>query len=317
VYRTVLNCRLSEAKFAIKNSGNKMSKNVMKLINNTYYSQKDCQVDFDLFICRKNELPSTPGLKRFGGKYKGIPWQVVIQDSEAYQKKRFFFYSTLFAAILAKRIVFLPYLKYKTIANGNLLLPCTSFEFQGRIFLLLGFSGTGKSKMMLEALEKGAKFIGDERVILYSYGGLVDCSEIIAMGYATVRETKFWQKLSIANKLLLWTYQFVFLMSGKYFKFNLYLKPEQLDIEKITGFETKRVVFIQLAKTDKKRRLSPIEAAAAILEKEDRFRLIYGDIFSLSEKRKTTEKIIASLFSDISSWRIPIGKTLDDISSIE
>ena len=94
------------------------------------------------------------------------------------------------------------------------------------------------------------------------------------------------------------------------------MKPEQLEIERNTDLASKRVVFIYLAKTSKTHRMSALETALIILEKEDRFKQIYGDIFSLADQREEVNKIITSLFENNSCWRIPIGTPLDDILSL-
>jgi len=289
----------------------------MRHFNNTSQIENHCQVDFEMFICRKNELPSNSGSKKFYGKYKGIPWQVVIQDSGDYQKKQIFFYSKVFSDILAKRLVYFPYLRHTCVMNGKLLLPSAVFSYDDKLYILFGLSGTGKTKMMLKALERGAKFVNDERAILMPAGGLNACSEIIALGYATVRETKFWYKLPNKNKLLLWVYHLIYLVSKKYIKFNLYINPKQLDIERHTDADAKRIVFVHLVKASEKRRMSPLEAAFAILEEEDRFRQLYGDIFLLSDLREKTKDISTSIFAACSCWRIPIGTTMDEVLSLE
>jgi len=274
-------------------------------------------VDIKVVICRRKNLPSHNISRKFSGKYKGIPWDVVIENPHSDKEKRIFFYSKIFANILAKQIVHLPYLKHKCITNGSFLLICSTFSYEGKLFVLFGYSGTGKTNMMLKALEKGAKCVGDERLILFPSGSLIDYSSTMALGYATVKDTKYWNKLSIENKILLWIYHLIFILTKKYVKFNIYLNPEQLGIEKDNHLEGKKVIFVNFVKEGKKCRMSLSETAATILENEDRYQKLYGDIFSLADQRDKTNEMITSFFADSSFWRIRIGTPLDDILSLE
>jgi len=284
---------------------------------NTYQMENDCQADIQVLICRRKELPSDDISREFSGNYKGIPWAVVIKDKNDHAKERLFFYSRFFAGILAKRIVYVPHLKDKCIANDSVLLPCSVFSYQKNNFLLFGKSGSGKTKLLLKALDKGATYVGDERLILYPSGDLVDSSSVIALGYATVRETSFWDKLSIENRILLKIYHLIFLLSGKHIKFNIYLNPEQIDIERDQIFRERRVIFVNLAKSSKAYRMSLSETASVILEKEGRKRQRYGDIFSLLDKREKINEIITAFFANSSCWRVPTGTSLDEILDLE
>ena len=102
-----------------------------------YQIEEDWQDSISIFTCRRKKLPSHNISRKFSGKYKGIPWEVVIKNANYEEIKQIFFYSKIYTHILVKRIVYVPYLKHKCIANGNFVLPCSAFSFENTIFLLL------------------------------------------------------------------------------------------------------------------------------------------------------------------------------------
>jgi hypothetical protein len=278
----------------------------------------DCISDLKVEICGQNNLPSQNITGRFSGTYKGIPWKVVLKNKKDDTQKQVFFYSRFFSRFLAKRIVTLPYLKHKCIKAGRLLLPGTVFSYGNKIFLLFGYSGAGKTKMLLKALEKGAKYVGDERMILSPSSAPIDCSSVIALGYATVRGTKFWTKLPIEKKIQLGLYHFIFLLSKKYIKFNVYLSPKQLHFKKEDNLGGKKLIFINFKKkAQQKYRMSLPESVSAIFEKEEWHKRLYGDIFSLSDQREKIKATVAAIFEKSSWWRVSVDTTLDDILNLE
>ena len=109
----------------------------------------------------------------------------------------------------------------------------------------------------------------------------------------------------------------IFFFSKTYFKFNIDLDLKQLGIEKDNNLKGKKVIFVNLVKEQGNCRISLLETAFTILEKEKRQQQLNGDIFSLSDQREKMNKIITSFFADRSLWRIQVDTALDEILNLE
>lgn len=80
-------------------------------------------------------------------------------------------------------------------------LHASAFAYQGAGCLLLGASGTGKSRLTSEALMFGAKFVADDQVQLGVMSGMLTASPVPSLagvlelrGYGLLRMTDFNQK---------------------------------------------------------------------------------------------------------------------------
>ncbi len=140
----------------------------------------------------KEEVPGvslavgrTDGSVAVRGFYKAIPWSCRVSE-RADGGLDAGFRSPLQREYLALHIVLIPLLRRLLLDRGVAMVSGAAFELDGEATLLAGPTGQGKTALLLGALERGARLIGDEYLGLTKDGVLVPVGRVIALRRETL-----------------------------------------------------------------------------------------------------------------------------------
>ena len=87
---------------------------------------------------------------------------------------------------LAMHIALLPAVRLLLTKRGIAQISGAAFAKDGNATVLAGPTGTGKTSLLLGALQRGAHFVGDEYVGLSSDGGVSPIARSLALRSATL-----------------------------------------------------------------------------------------------------------------------------------
>lgn len=114
------------------------------------------------------------------GRYKGIPWRCAVAP-DAGGGGALGFSSLLAREYLALHIALLPALRRLLLDRGVAFLGAAAFESNGEATVLAGVTGSGKTSLLLGALERGVAFVGDEYLGLGETGLVTPIVRAIAL----------------------------------------------------------------------------------------------------------------------------------------
>lgn len=97
--------------------------------------------------------------------YKVAKWKVYMELESHTINVRI--EPNFFACDLVPPIVITPLIGFQLNRNGLSLVHAAGISIRDNAILLTGFGGSGKTSLVLRALEKGLKLLGDDHVILY------------------------------------------------------------------------------------------------------------------------------------------------------
>jgi hypothetical protein len=109
------------------------------------------------------------------GRYKGIPWRCSVGGASIS------FSSRIAWEYLALHIALLPALRRLLLDRGIGMVGAAAFELDGEATVLAGLTGSGKTSLLLAALERGAAFAGDEYVGIGESGEVTPIIRSIAL----------------------------------------------------------------------------------------------------------------------------------------
>lgn len=200
----------------------------------------------DLIFCRsKGEWPV--GAKIWQGRYKGMAWQIALSETDG--RPRYFFYAPTFGTFLFIRTCLLPVLKKRAIEKGGFLLIGSAFTLADRSIVLFGGPGSGKTRLLLEALDSGARLLADSEIMLAPDNRVLPVFPYLEARFRTVAGTSYWKRLSAGEKIYLWACQALSRLSGEKISFNLLLHPVDLvNAARAGTAPEQRLVFIRLQK---------------------------------------------------------------------
>jgi hypothetical protein len=92
--------------------------------------------------------------------YKGVPWH--CSASQTAGTPTLSFTSPFVREYLALHIALLPALRRLLLDRAVAFVGAAAFESDGAATVLAGLTGSGKTSLLLGALERGAAFVGDE-----------------------------------------------------------------------------------------------------------------------------------------------------------
>ncbi|MEM2507512.1 MAG: hypothetical protein QXF61_10775 [Nitrososphaeria archaeon] len=98
-------------------------------------------------------------------KYKIAKWRVYISGFESNNSK-LCIEPNLFASDLIPPIILTPLIGLQLFRNGLSLVHAGGVSRDNKAILFVGFGGSGKTSLVLRALEIGFKLLGDDHVIL-------------------------------------------------------------------------------------------------------------------------------------------------------
>jgi len=282
-----------------------------------YRMREGCGKFVEMTLCSKKwQFPGLP--KQGSSTYKGIPWKAAMDWDGIGQVKRIFFYAPFFVSFLASRILLIPLLKRTLIEKGGFSILGDLFHHCGRTFLVFGPPGSGKTRLNLQALEKGAMFIADNELLVFQDGVIRALFREIELRYRTAKGTLFWNRLSAAERFRLFLFQIISILSLRTISFNISLNPAKLGIESSYESSKRKLTVICLTEQPGMKRLAPESLVEAIIGYENWYHLVFGNVFSVDPKKEEDQirQNMMSFFSDRPIWRLHAEVNIERILTL-
>lgn len=118
------------------------------------------------------------------GMRKAVPWSCSIEAREP-EGWRIAFRSPMMREFLAWHVALIPALRLLLLDRGAALVGGAAFEMGGGATMLAGLPGSGKTALLLGALEQGARLIGDEYLGLTEGGEVLPAARVLALRQGT------------------------------------------------------------------------------------------------------------------------------------
>lgn len=276
----------------------------------------DVAPSLTITLCRNaQEVGKADKMTPFAGRYKGIPWELaMMQRDDGRSEVRF--HSPLWLAFLVIRMILLPRLKVAMIELGGFSLIGSAFQYGAHRYVLFGVPGSGKTKTLLEATRLGADYIGDNELLIDASGKITSVFRDIELRCATVSWTPYWRRLGFGEKFRLLLYQGLSWLSVGKFTANLSVGPERL------GFGTFMLqaaspVVVNLQGKVSKEPLTPEAMGDTILNYEESYRSLFGDIFDLKRRTEQLTSNLQAFLRAATLWRMPRGTAASEILELE
>jgi len=271
---------------------------------------------FELTLCAKRlEIPAT-GFHVLQGKYKGIPWVIASKISSGIESNQVYFHAPLFSTFLVLRQVLIPILKKEISKDGGFSFIGTSFQNGPYRYILFGFPGCGKTRRLLEAIQTGAKFIGDSEIAVTREGEIKGLFKYLEFRYDTVHRTPYWPKLSEQQKLQLFLYRCISVVTQKSVSFNVLVHPKDLGIISGSNQAGSSIVFVHLGGNSKKERASISDIMKGVEDYEKNYRVLFGDTFFNRQDFSITIAVMSQFLPKCSLWKMPVNSSIKDILSL-
>ncbi len=118
------------------------------------------------------------------GMRKAVPWSCAIEAREP-RGWTIAFRSPITREFLAWHVALIPALRLLLLDRGSALVGGAAFEMGGETTVLAGLPGSGKTALLLGAMEQGARLIGDEYLGLTEAGRVLPAARVVALRQGT------------------------------------------------------------------------------------------------------------------------------------
>ncbi len=163
--------------------------------------------------------------------YKGVPWSCAISRAEE-KTWTIAFRSRVMREYLAMHIALLPALRYLLTNLNSALILGAAYELDGNATVLSGPTGTGKTSLLLAALARGARFVGDEYIGMTSAGQASPIVRSLALRRSTLALAPgAADTLSASRRLALRVAEFTTSITRGRLEPLSHLRPEDLGME--------------------------------------------------------------------------------------
>ncbi len=264
-----------------------------------------------IFLCSKPSQIPTDG-KRVSGKYKGVSWIALLKKQKEIEGYDISFWSAGFTSFLIHRVILIPLLRETLVRVGGYEFTGSAFEYHEKVFVLLGLPGSKKTKLTLDAVGKGAQFVGDDEVIVSRGHQVTSFLDDLELRYNTIAGTDFWNKLSITRKMRLWVYRLIALFTFGKVSFNIVLDPKELGISGARA-ENEKIIFIILGKFPKIQSMSVREMSETLTQHEKGYEYCYGALFKDGDDEAGRKRVWDRLFTGCSLWFVPRETKIDEV----
>lgn len=243
------------------------------------------------------------------GFYKGIPWQLSKNEN------RIFFHAPCFISFLLIRMILTPLFKKHTAERGGFTFPGSSFHLNDEVFVLYGPPGCGKTRILLEALERGAVWIGDNE--LYVTGGrIAPIYDELELRYHTVRKLNLWKRLSLRTRLRLIFFAVIQTLTVGRLSFNVLLRPADVFVGQADLPVSHRITMIHLEGHEPPGRMTPDAFAAGLDAHEKHYRERFGSYFFDGKDLEASIHNRSVFLEHCELWRAPVESPLESILKI-
>jgi hypothetical protein len=154
-----------------------------KLLSQLFDGVSDRKVPPSVLLNLLAEERNLTERRETSGRYKGVPWRCTISADGA--TPLISFRSPVAQEYLALHIALLPTIRRLLLDRSVAFVGAAAFASEGRATVLAGATGSGKTSLLLGALERGAAFLGDEYLGIGDTGG----ASAIVRAFALREET--------------------------------------------------------------------------------------------------------------------------------
>jgi hypothetical protein len=235
--------------------------------------------------------------------YKGVPYRVSVRRDANREISEIFFQAPIFRQFLFFRIVLLPLLWRQAVRHGGFYLLGTVYREEDRVTVLFARPGAGKTRRMLVCLqEERAKLIGDGSLIYMPGSGFMSIIDELELRRNTIAGLPFKKRLTLRQRLVLWIYHMISMVTARYISLNISILPESLGISSIAdpGYLEYRIA--EALPGDNERILDKVEIEEGIMAYlEDyirHYRNIFDDVPPFDETRKNISAFIRTHLDD-------------------
>jgi len=278
------------------------------------------KVDATLCICRSpGDVPRDLSGGFFSESYKGVSWSLAFDNLDKGENSRIYFYAPLpFVDFLVVRIVLLPVLRSSMVALGGFATLGSILERDGTVLFVFGAPGCGKTRLALDGIEAGCRFVGDNEILVLPRGEMRSLFDEIELRRATVAGTKFWRRLDGYRRFQLLLCSLISSLSLRRVSFNISVRPALLGIQTVPASPESQLVFICLGSADAPERMSGDEVATALFDYEAWFHSVYGR-FLVADRETYRSQFMANCsraFRNCRAWRMPVGCGIRDVLAV-
>ncbi len=253
-----------------------------------------------------SDMPKS-GHMRHTGKYKGIAWAMDIADSKRDNSWNISFYAKHSTDFLFPRLVLIPLLRKEIALKGGFSAIGTSFCHNDTRYVIVGKPGAGKTRLLLDAVDAGANFVGDDEFMIDQKGEIAFLFDCIELRKGTVSKTIYWERLSRAQKIQLIKNNLISKLTGGKISFNIVVAPIQLGISNEKSKHYKRTVFVMLKQKSEEKRID----AKDILENnklyETEHMSLFGEYLYGKSDLEKSHNAMGQFLSNCELWQMPSG----------
>jgi len=271
------------------------------------------KVPLEITFCKDlSRMPKT-ATRCLSGNYKSLPWKLTVSENPQGEPGQIFFYAPCFVSFLGLRIALLPYLKRRIAAAGGFSMLGAAFRYGRKNVILCGVPGAGKTRLLLEAVARGAEFLGDNELAVSGAEKIWGLFRDIELRFATARDTIFWQKLRRRQQWQLRFYRWISSVSRHKISFNVLIHPREFGIEEGTGWQDGKAVFVYLGGDCPKMNIPAETIIQGLADYERGYRKMFGDLIYAESFFQMAARNMAAFANRSVCWQLPSKSTVDEI----
>jgi len=247
------------------------------------------------------------------GVYKAVPWSCSLSRGDD-GHWTLGFKSLAMREYLAMHIVLLPALRLLLTTRDIALISGAAFAEDGATTILAGPTGTGKTSLLLGALERGAQFVGDEYVGLSSDGVVSPIARSVALRLATLAlAPEAADRLSGPRRVALRIAELVSTATRARLEPLSHLRPAQLGLQVATEpGNVRRIAWLEAVETNQSPTLEAMSSEEIVRQlalRQAVHQVAYGDITPFMEAVPGCEDGAAR-------WRRTLAGGLADVECV-
>ena len=247
------------------------------------------------------------------GVYKAVPWSCSLSRGDD-DRWTLGFTSLAMREYLAMHIALLPAVRLLLTKRNIAQISGAAFAKDGTATVLAGPTGTGKTSLLLGALQRGAHFVGDEYVGMSSNGDVSPIARSLALRSATLAlAPEAAERLSGPRRMALRLAEFVSTVTRARLEPLSHLRPEELGLQVATEpAKVQRIVWLEAVDADQSPGLTPMSSEDIVQElalRQAVHQVAYGDLTPVLETFAGCEDADAR-------WRRTLVEALADVDCV-
>jgi hypothetical protein len=270
-------------------------------------------LSMELFLCPKRTQIPTNSNHKSHGYYKGIPWIITTNTAYGRTDGQIHLYAPVFRKFLALRMVLIPYIKREIAKMGGIQFIGSAFKYKGTTYILSGYPGCGKTSLMVQALECGAQFIGDDDLIVTPDLKIQGLLNLIQLRYDTFRLTQYWQRTRWFAKIQCIYFHYLSALTKRMITFALEYPPETLGIQKTTSSINHDTVFIWMSGNKHPQLIRSDVLINHFSDFEKSYQKQFANLFFTDQHFQKATSTMTDILKGCTLWRFPLLSKLEYI----